>query len=209
MHLPQRCCSPPRGGWGEDLALSIVAMFYPFSQFCEMNISLLSLQKQPNTAPNLFQRGVEYGKYAGGGYGAVTLDDCNFHECVDLEEHACLWRWLRSQSSVHAESDLLLVWSVCSQWTSSRRLAQIPYMLFVVSMVNKLFVGFVPHDTRYVSGRSLEASCTRSARINASAKHCDRGPLYSCLWSLHPSVIAFRQRASLVFHPEVAKPSGK
>ena len=29
----------------------------------EINISLLSLQKQPNTAPNLFQRGVEYGKY--------------------------------------------------------------------------------------------------------------------------------------------------
>ena len=29
------------------------------------NISLLSLQKQPNTAPNLFQRGVEYGKYGG------------------------------------------------------------------------------------------------------------------------------------------------
>ena len=41
----------------------IVAIFYPFSQFCEMNISLLSLQTQPNTAPNLFQRGVEYGKY--------------------------------------------------------------------------------------------------------------------------------------------------
>ena len=41
----------------------IVAIFYPFSQFCEINISLLSLQKQANTAPNLFQRGVEYGKY--------------------------------------------------------------------------------------------------------------------------------------------------
>ena len=41
----------------------IVAIVYPFSQFCEINISLLSLQKQPNTAPNLFQRGVEYGKY--------------------------------------------------------------------------------------------------------------------------------------------------
>ena len=41
----------------------IVAIFYPFSQFCEITMSLLSLQKQPNTAPNLFQRGVEYGKY--------------------------------------------------------------------------------------------------------------------------------------------------
>ena len=41
----------------------IVAIFYPFSQFCEIYISLLSLQTQPNTAPNLFQRGVEYGKY--------------------------------------------------------------------------------------------------------------------------------------------------
>ena len=41
----------------------IVAIFYPFSQFCEINIYLLSLQTQPNTSPNLFQRGVEYGKY--------------------------------------------------------------------------------------------------------------------------------------------------
>ena len=45
------------------LKQNAVAIFYPFSQFCEINISLLSLQKQPNTAPNLFQRGVEYGKY--------------------------------------------------------------------------------------------------------------------------------------------------
>ena len=43
--------------------ITIVAIFYPFSQFCEISISLLSLQTQPNTAPNLFQRGVEYGKY--------------------------------------------------------------------------------------------------------------------------------------------------
>ena len=35
----------------------MVAIFYPFSQFCEIDISLLSLQKQPSTAPNLFQRG--------------------------------------------------------------------------------------------------------------------------------------------------------
>ena len=41
----------------------IVAIFYPFSQFCEIDVSLLSLQTQPNTAPNLFLRGVEYGKY--------------------------------------------------------------------------------------------------------------------------------------------------
>ena len=37
--------------------LRIVAIFYPFSQFREIGISLLSLQTQPNT-PNLFQRGV-------------------------------------------------------------------------------------------------------------------------------------------------------
>ena len=43
--------------------MNIVAIFYPFSQFCEINITLLSLHTQPNTAPNLFQRGVEYGKY--------------------------------------------------------------------------------------------------------------------------------------------------
>ena len=41
----------------------ILAIFFPFSQFCEVNVSLLSLQTQPDTAPNLFQRGVEYGKY--------------------------------------------------------------------------------------------------------------------------------------------------
>ena len=40
-----------------------VAIFCPFSQFCEIDIVLLSLQKQPNAAPSLFQRGVEYGKY--------------------------------------------------------------------------------------------------------------------------------------------------
>ena len=45
--------------------LIFVAIFYPFSQFCEIDISLLSLQKQPNTVPNLFQSGVEYGKYEG------------------------------------------------------------------------------------------------------------------------------------------------
>ena len=44
-------------------AYRIVAIFYPFSQFCEINITLLSLKTQPNTAPNLFQRGVENGKY--------------------------------------------------------------------------------------------------------------------------------------------------
>ena len=48
------------------VSVNIVAIFYPFSLFCEMNISLLSLQTQPNTAPNLFQRGVEYGKYGEG-----------------------------------------------------------------------------------------------------------------------------------------------
>ena len=53
--------------WIRTACLDIVAIFYPFSQFCEINVSLLRLQKQPNTAPNLFQRGVEYGKYAGGG----------------------------------------------------------------------------------------------------------------------------------------------
>ena len=41
----------------------IVAIFYPFSQFCEIGISSLSLQKEQKTDPSLFQRGVEYGKY--------------------------------------------------------------------------------------------------------------------------------------------------
>ena len=41
----------------------ILAIFYPFSQFCEIVSFLPSLQKQPRTALNLFQRGVEYGKY--------------------------------------------------------------------------------------------------------------------------------------------------
>ena len=35
----------------------IVAIFYPFSQFCEMNISLPSLQKEPNTAPTYISEG--------------------------------------------------------------------------------------------------------------------------------------------------------
>ena len=51
----------PRGGGAYNSY--IVAIFYPFRQFCEIDVSLLSLQQQPHTAPNLFQRGVEYGKY--------------------------------------------------------------------------------------------------------------------------------------------------
>ena len=35
----------------------ILAIFYPFSQFCEIGISLLSLQTQPNTAPNFISEG--------------------------------------------------------------------------------------------------------------------------------------------------------
>ena len=47
------------------LYMVIVAMLYPFSQFCEIDSFLLSLQKEPKTAANLFQRGIEYGKYRG------------------------------------------------------------------------------------------------------------------------------------------------
>ena len=61
-------CAPPVGKFhGTSMISDIVAIFYPFSQFCEINIFLLSLQQQPNTAPNLFQRGVEHGKYANAG----------------------------------------------------------------------------------------------------------------------------------------------
>ena len=42
----------------------MLAIFCPFGLFCEIVSSLLSLHTQPNTAPNIFQRGVEYGKYA-------------------------------------------------------------------------------------------------------------------------------------------------
>ena len=71
-----------------DTTLFILAIFYPFSQFCEIDISLLSLQKQPNTAPNLFQRGVEYGEY----------DDINkllmfilcLYSCLYSSENVCI-----------------------------------------------------------------------------------------------------------------------
>ena len=58
-------CAAERDSMLTTPAEDMVAIFYPFGQFCEINISLLSLQKQPNTAPNLFQRGVEYVKYGG------------------------------------------------------------------------------------------------------------------------------------------------
>ena len=71
----------PTGAWA-----FAVAIFCPFSQFCEIGISLLSLQKQPNTALNLFQRGVEYGKYgfllpaaSGDVQAAVTSHSFNSH----------------------------------------------------------------------------------------------------------------------------------
>ena len=74
-HIVSQVCPRrrPRRAVPEQIAASlkrpvamitiILATFYPFSQFREINISLLSLQNQPNTAPNLFQRGVEHGKY--------------------------------------------------------------------------------------------------------------------------------------------------
>ena len=46
----------------------IVAIFYNFSQFCGIGISSLSLQKQPKTAPNIFQRGVKYDEIARQGW---------------------------------------------------------------------------------------------------------------------------------------------
>ena len=35
----------------------IVAIFYPFSQFCEIDIFLLSLQKQPTHSPKFISEG--------------------------------------------------------------------------------------------------------------------------------------------------------
>ena len=40
----------------------IVAIFYPFSQFCEIGASLLSLQSSQKQPPRHFRGGVEYGK---------------------------------------------------------------------------------------------------------------------------------------------------
>ena len=62
---------------GTNITDNIVAIFYPFSQFCEINISLLSLQTQPNTAQHLFQRGVECGKY--GQRNTLPTDRSTWH----------------------------------------------------------------------------------------------------------------------------------
>ena len=67
-------------------SLYMVAIFYPFSLFCETVISLLSLQTQPNTAPNLFQRGVEYGKYA------LASRAKSSHRVCKLSSLACLFQ---------------------------------------------------------------------------------------------------------------------
>ena len=76
----------------------IVAIFYTFSQFCEINISLLSLQTQPKTAPDLFQRGVEYGKYVStdcpkwllaGAAAHVTGYNCtDCQKCITIALHS-------------------------------------------------------------------------------------------------------------------------
>ena len=60
----------------------ILAIFYPFGLFCEIVSSLLSLQKQPNAAPNLFQRGVAYYKYA-------SANPC-MRPCVHQSMHPCM-----------------------------------------------------------------------------------------------------------------------
>ena len=60
MRMALRYTDPPhrRASSGRSCSSSsMVAIFYPFSLFCEIVISLLSLQTQPSTAPNLFQRG--------------------------------------------------------------------------------------------------------------------------------------------------------
>ena len=49
--------------FGYNYITIILAIFCPFSPFCEIDVSLPSLQKQHDTAPNIFQRGVEYGEY--------------------------------------------------------------------------------------------------------------------------------------------------
>ena len=41
-----------------------VTIFYLFGQLYEIDLSLLIPQKQPKQLPNLFQRGVEHGKYS-------------------------------------------------------------------------------------------------------------------------------------------------
>ena len=76
----------------------VVAIFYPFSQFCELNMSLLSLQKQPNTAPNLFQRGVEYGKYA----ISIELFWVRGQGCLETVHRPAAWKhgWSKHGSSI-------------------------------------------------------------------------------------------------------------
>ena len=41
------------------LMITVFAIFNPFCQLCEVDLSLPSLQIQPNAAPNLFQRGLD------------------------------------------------------------------------------------------------------------------------------------------------------
>ena len=43
--------------------LSLLSYSTLYSQFCEISTSLLSLQKQQQTSRNLFQRGLDYGKF--------------------------------------------------------------------------------------------------------------------------------------------------
>ena len=62
-----------------------------------MNMSLLSLQKQPNTAPNLFQRGVEYGKYVllCASVARFLADDLLLEmQGPDSPDLACIWKLL-------------------------------------------------------------------------------------------------------------------
>ena len=80
---------------GRPHAHVIVAICYPFSQFCEIKVSLLSLQTQPNTAPILFQKGVEYGKYVCGARVAVVRfrrwDMPIPRSCGSKVRYACFW----------------------------------------------------------------------------------------------------------------------
>ena len=91
----------------------IVAIFYPSSQFCEIIVSLLSLQTQPNRAPNPFQRRVEYGKYGGNPPTSSATPATTPRRAWEVSAMSVCLDLFRLSSNTCDRSFFLLVFVIC------------------------------------------------------------------------------------------------
>ena len=141
----------------------VVAIFYPFSQICEIKISLLSLQKQPNTAPNLFQRGVEYGKYVRGHFG-LTLRAPVRNICIYIYIYIYICMYVYICSLLSLSLSIYIYIYIC-------------IYIYIERERETSLRTFCPAEKRQASSSGLAFVCTSGS----DAKRFGEGPLGSAL----------------------------